>query len=336
MIQTNLPESARPFSGNIFIDDDDMLWTGVSGGFVAFTPKSYVDEESRVTPEVLGLNPDGSGKFLVPVTVQKDKFYDGGLVASQAKDNRTIALRTTYGSIRIADGINQQDAVTLKQLEDSKTDHQNTGTNVIPQGKQTLVQLSRNINVQQDSDQIFVSNSRDGIMGDDLHTAFMIGARNSKVGGQRINTGIIGADNCEIERYVQSGGGLIQPKQYKWNSVIIAAWNARMRPHVSYGLLTGQGTVSTGSATVTIGLYNIIDPDRSVTDLRKKTFVIGNGGNTEALERSNAFYVTHGGKAWVQNELEVDSPDGVVLRSPDGSRFRIQVDNNGNINTTKL
>lgn len=335
MIQTSLPESARPLSGNIFIDDDGMLWTGVSGGYVAFTPKSYVDDKSNVTPEVFGLNPDGSGKFLVPVAVQKDKFYDGGLVVSQDKDNITVALRTTYGSIRIADGINQQDAVTLKQLQDSQSDHQNTGTNVIPQGKQTLVQLSSNINVQQDSDQIFVSNSRDGIMGDDLHTAFMIGSRNSKVGGQRWNCGIIGSDNADMERWVQSGGG-VGPKTYKWNSVIIAALNARMRPHVSYGLLTGQGTVSTASATLTIGLYNEIDPDRSVTDLRKKTFVIGNGGNTEAFERSNAFYVTHGGKAWVQNELEVDSPDGVVLRSPDGSRFRIQVDNNGNINTTKL
>lgn len=335
MIQTNLPESAKPLSGNIFIDDDGMLWTGVSGGYVAFTPKSYVDEESKVTPEVLGLHPDGSNKFLVSVAVQKDKFYDGGLVVSQDKDNSTIALRTTYGSIRVADGINQQDAVTLKQLQESKTDYQNTGTNVIPKGKQTLVQLSRNINVQQDSDQIFVSNSRDGIMGDDLHTAFMIGSRNSKVGGQRWNCGIIGSDNADMERWVQSGVG-VGPKTYKWNSVIIASLNARMRPHVSYGLLTGQGTVSTASATLTIGLYNEIDPDRSVTDLRKKTFVIGNGGNTEALERSNAFYVTHGGKAWVQNELEVDSPDGVVLRSPDGSRFRLQVDNNGNINTTKL
>lgn len=335
MIQTNLPESARPFSGNIFIDDDGMLWTGVSGGFVAFTPKSYVDKESRVTPDVLGLNPDGSGKFLVPVTVQKDKFYDGGLVASQAKDNRTIALRTTYGSIRIADGINQQDAVTLKQLQESESDFQNSGVIDVPAGAQSMAMLSSGVRVGGTSKQALVANSREAQISDQTERGFIIGSNESFLGGRRWNSGIIASNGANMETWVPSSGG-IGGVSSKWNSVIIAAWNARMRPHVSYGLLTGQGTVSTGSATVTIGLYNIIDPDRSVTDLRKKTFVIGNGGNTEALERSNAFYVTHGGKAWVQNELEVDSPDGVVLRSPDGSRFRLQVDNNGNINTTKL
>lgn len=335
MIQTNLPESARPLSGNIFIDDDGMLWTGVSGGYVAFTPKSYVDEESKVTPEVLGLNPDGSGKFLVPVTVQRDKFYDGGLVASQAKDNRTIALRTTYGSIRIADGVNQQDAVTLKQLQESETNSQNSGVVDIPENAQSMAMLSTGVRVGGTSKKAFVANSREAQISEQTDRCFIIGSNESFLGGRRLNSGIIASDSANMETWVPSGGG-IGGVSSKWNSVIIASLNSRMRPHVSYGLLTGQGTVATGSATVTIGLYNIIDSDRSVTDLRKKTFVIGNGGNTEALERSNAFYVTHGGKAWVQNELEVDSPDGVVLRSPDGSRFRLQVDNNGNINTTKL
>lgn len=341
MIQ-NLPQDARPLSGNIYIDGSGMLWTGVAGGFIAFTPKSYVDEsiediDITVTPADLGITDPHVSGWRIPA-VQNSGFIENGLegtVSRQSSERYTLAIRDN-GRLSVNDAVGAYDAVNRRQAEELSRDQQNEGNNTIPTVGQVRVQLSRDIRVRPEGSQIFVTNSRSSEIESDVHTSFMIGSRNSKIGGQRINTGIIGSDNCEIERYVQGGGGGIQPKQYKWNSVIIASLNSRMRPHVSYGLLTGQGTVSTGSATVTIGLYNIIDPDRSVTDLRKKTFVIGNGGNTEAFERSNAFYVTHGGKAWIQNELEVDSPNGVVLRSPDGSRFRLQVDNNGNINTTKL
>lgn len=337
MIQNSLPIDARPLSGNIYIDGDGMLWTGVTGGFVAFTPKSYVDDiDQEVTPEDLNIYPIVSGNWRIPAA-QSSGFIHNGLMASPTQissDQYTLVVRDN-GRIRALDAIGAYDVINKRQAEEIIRDQDNEGTNDIPSTGQVRVQLSRNIRVRPQSTQIFVSNSRDSEVLQDSHTGFIIGSRNAKLGGQRWNCGIIGSHNAEIDTWVQSGGGA-GPKTYKWNSVIIAALNARMRPHVSYGLLTGQGTVSSGSATLTMGLYNIIDPDRSVTHPEKKTLLIGNGGNTEALERSNAFYVTHGGKAWVQKEFEVDSPDGIVLRSSDGSRFRLQVDNEGNINTTKL
>lgn len=343
MIQ-NLPQDARPLSGNIYIDGSGMLWTGVAGGFIAFTPKSYVDEaiediDVQVTPEDLNIVSTHVSGWMVPA-VQSSGFTQDGLRAeftySSSMGRYTIPIRDN-GRLWVADAEGPNDAVTRRQLDvvaDTVKffDDQNVNP-TIESDNQVRMMLSSNSIIRNNCSGIFMVNSRNVEIEDDVMTSMVMGSRNSKLGGQRYNCSIISSDNADMERWVQSGGTF---KTYKWNSVIIASLNSRMRPHVSYGLLTGQGTVSTGSATVTMGLYNAIDPDRSVTDPLKKTLVIGNGGNTEAFERSNAFYVTHGGKAWVQNEFEVDSPDGIVLRSPDNSRWRLQVDNDGNINTTKI
>lgn len=339
MIQQNLPQDAKPLSSNIYIDDDGMLWTGVSGGFVAFTPKSYVDTEIEdvdinVTPADLNISTPQTSGWRIP-SVQTNSFT-GGIHADYAYtpggERYTLPVRDN-GRLAVADAVAPYDAVTRRQLDvvSEQIDNKNTGA-TIESDEQTRMMLSSGSTIRNRTKQILVSNSTNAEVDTDTERITIMASRNASLGGLRMNSAIIASDNAEMERW--GGGGF--PASYKWNSVIIASLNARMRPHVSYGLLTGQGTVSTGSATVTMGLYNIIDPDRSVTHPEKKTLLIGNGGNTEALERSNAFYVTHGGKAWVQNEFEVDSPDGIVLRSPDQSRWRLQVDNDGNINTTKI
>ncbi|MNY13004.1 hypothetical protein D3C86_1461160 [compost metagenome] len=114
----------------------------------------------------------------------------------------------------------------------------------------------------------------------------------------------------------------------------------------SYTLVTGRGNHTAGSATFICGRYNVIEPMIGVDNPLKKTFVVGAGvgieddentGNESQITRKNAFYVTHGGRAWVQQELEVDAAGkGVVLKSPDGSRWSITISNTGQLTTTKL
>lgn len=81
------------------------------------------------------------------------------------------------------------------------------------------------------------------------------------------------------------------------------------------GFFAGTGHDSTnaaGEGVSALGQYSYIDANT--------LFAVGNG--TSHTARSNAFEVLKDGS--------------IVLKSPDGSRFKLSVDNSGNISTTKL
>ena len=155
--------------------------------------------------------------------------------------------------------------------------------------------------------------------------------------GRRTTSAIIASTDAEIEHYPTEAN----PNQSKWNSAIVASHGSVIQSTNSYTLVTGKRTQSNASAQLVCGQSNIIEPSVSVEDPNGKRFIVGNGtgdvdSETYQGERSNAFWVNQSGKAWVQTELEVESSQGLILTSPNGTKFRVQVTDEGEITATEI
>ena len=166
----------------------------------------------------------------------------------------------------------------------------------------------------------------------------IIASSESNLTGRRRNSAIIASHRAVTEEYTVSG-------QVKWNSVIIASRESKLKSSNSYTLVTGQGTVSNASGQIVMGTYNLDEPSVSIYAAKRKVLVVGNGqaasylpdGTPQGITRSNAFEVNFSGEAWVQSQMEVDKPGGgVVLKSPNGIRFLLTVDDTGNLTTTEI
>lgn len=128
------------------------------------------------------------------------------------------------------------------------------------------------------------------------------GGRNFLLGGGVTKDGS-GNDNCVVSNgaYCNGNGNAVFGRHH-----IIRK---------NRGFFAGQGhdsTNATGEGVSAIGQYSYIDANTM--------FAVGNGSNHTT--RLNLFEVTKDG--------------GIVLRSPDASRWKILVDNSGNLTTTKL
>lgn len=128
------------------------------------------------------------------------------------------------------------------------------------------------------------------------------GGRNLFLGGGISKDGN-GNDNCVVANGVYCNGN--------GNGVF-------GRYHVvrkNRGLIAGQGhdtTNATGEGVSAIGQFSYIDANT--------LFAVGNGSNH--TNRLNAFEVLKDG--------------GIVLRSPNGTRYKLSVDDSGNISTTAV
>ena len=59
--------------------------------------------------------------------------------------------------------------------------------------------------------------------------------------------------------------------------------------------------------------------------------------DAQAVQAAVIKHIFAGGKAWVQNEFEVDAAGGaLVLKSPNGTRYKITVSNTGVLSATQL
>lgn len=128
------------------------------------------------------------------------------------------------------------------------------------------------------------------------------GGRNFLLGGGVIKDGSSN-DDCAVGNgiYVSGNGNAIFGRYH------IVRKNR--------GFFAGQGhdsTNATGEGVSAIGQYSYIDSNT--------LFAVGNG--TNHTTRLNAFEVLKDGS--------------IVLRSPNGTRFKISVDNSGNLSTTQL
>lgn len=166
----------------------------------------------------------------------------------------------------------------------------------------------------------------------------IIASSESSINGLRRNTVVLASHRVTMENYTVSG-------QVKWNIAAIAARECHVKASNSYTIVTGQGNTTNASAQLVLGTYNLDLPSVSIYDPNRKALVVGNGeagsyspdGTPQDITRSNAFEVLHKGNAWVQNEFEVGKAGGgVVLKSPNGTRFLLSVDDEGALKTSKL
>ncbi|NDP26468.1 MAG: hypothetical protein GZ087_03435 [Flavobacterium sp.] len=113
----------------------------------------------------------------------------------------------------------------------------------------------------------------------------------------------------------------------------------------SQGLfVSGNRQNVTGLNITVVGqAANVINSTTLDWNVNKPLFVVGNGtitnadSNNTVLTRSNAFEVKQDGNAKVQKDIEIETlGNGVILKSPDNSRWRITIDNDGSLTTGKI
>lgn len=86
----------------------------------------------------------------------------------------------------------------------------------------------------------------------------------------------------------------------------------------------GYGTIATGREQHVEGKYNIEDKNGDYIH------IVGNGSG---IEPSNAHTLDWSGNAWFAGTVETI---GIILTSPNGSKFKLTVDNDGNLSTEKI
>lgn len=90
-----------------------------------------------------------------------------------------------------------------------------------------------------------------------------------------------------------------------------------------YSHAEGLGTIAAGRNQTAMGKYNVKDTS--------SLLIVGNG--TKDTARSNAHKLDANGNAWYAGTVECT---GVIMKSPNGTRFKLTVDDSGTLSTTKL
>lgn len=309
------------------------------------------DIDMDVTPADVGVTLLGNR---VPVSGGGNSWLTGGIYVGQPPTGGSIPIRYADGRLMVGDAVMPDDAVTKRQLDaiGVGVTTENINSN-ISNSERSLILKSVNCTIiapNNLSKQNVILNSEDSTIGGTYsHLSSITGSRHAnigtgernfiaasdvaEIGNRRIQTAVIASTESVIENWLSQSS-------LKWNSAIIASRLGRIQSSNSYSLVTGKGNTSCGSAQMVVGQNNIVEPSRSVDDPLKKAFIVGNGvGNDDPnlTVKSNAFYVTQGGKAWLQNDLEVDKAGGgVVLKSPNGTRFLLSVGDDGSLGTTEI
>lgn len=311
---------------------------------------------TEVSPSTLALVESGR----IPVSSSGDVWLSNGTTYNASPVVNTLALRYTGGRLRVGNAVADNDAVTKGQLDDAiadidavKLDNSSGGSMV--NSPQSLVMKSANSNINLTANSLnrrnIILNSNNSSMTGYANNNAIIGCQDMtmanglansgisaiscRIGNNRRNTSIIASSEAEVEDWNST-------TTLKWNSAVIASHGGVIQSSNSYTLVTGKRTQSNGSAQLVCGQSNIIEPSRSVEDPLKKNFIVGNGTgdvNNPSYpgERSNAFYVLQNGSAWLQNDFEIDKAGGgVVLKSPNGTRFLLTVGDDGSLGTTEI
>lgn len=91
-----------------------------------------------------------------------------------------------------------------------------------------------------------------------------------------------------------------------------------------YSCAFGQGTIATKSTCFVSGSYNVEDTEKCYLH------IVGNGGS---LQRRNAYTLDKNGNGWFSGTVEATA---LILSSPNGTRFKITVDDNGTLSATAV
>lgn len=102
-----------------------------------------------------------------------------------------------------------------------------------------------------------------------------------------------------------------------------------------YSSAFGDGSIANEYASLAIGQYSTDGPVQTSWVTGSPIFKVGNG--TGNANRSNAYVLYNDGRSEQVKDIEVTEIGyGVVIKSPDGTRWRITVDNTGTLSTTSL
>lgn len=122
-----------------------------------------------------------------------------------------------------------------------------------------------------------------------------------------------------------------------------AVIGASLRNDANWCMLVGNGHYNTGSRSAIFGTNNI-NVGKQNCFIAGQGHDITNGSNGVSalglfslVDSNTAFAVGNGTSHTARsNALEVTKDSGVVLKSPNGTRYKITVDNSGNLTTTAL
>ena len=89
----------------------------------------------------------------------------------------------------------------------------------------------------------------------------------------------------------------------------------------------GNYTIAASKNQHAQGSYNIEDASNTYAH------IVGNGGKNGSTIRSNAHTLDWNGNAWYSGTVE---SSGIVLTAPNGTRYKLTVDNSGNLAATAL
>lgn len=98
----------------------------------------------------------------------------------------------------------------------------------------------------------------------------------------------------------------------------------------------GEATTAVNRGSLVIGCYNSVGEEEVTEewDPEGPAFEIGNGSDSS---RSTSFTVHYNGNVKTKGNLEFLNPhDGFILKSPNGTRFKISIDNNGDFVTQQI
>lgn len=88
----------------------------------------------------------------------------------------------------------------------------------------------------------------------------------------------------------------------------------------------GRWAIANCDNSLVHGIFNIEDTES------KYAHIVGNGNNTGSkITNSNAYTLDWNGNGWYAGTVEATA---IILTSPNGSRFRITVDDSGNMTAT--
>ena len=99
-----------------------------------------------------------------------------------------------------------------------------------------------------------------------------------------------------------------------------------------YTFALGNFSHSEGGGTVAIGDYQHVQGKHNIPDNEGNYLhIVGNGKGPAGGSRSNAHTIDWGGNAWFAGTVEGTA---LILTSPNGTRFRITVDDNGTLSAS--
>lgn len=367
--QPKLPTGTKAYSSSLFLAPDSIIWTGKTGSYTALAPKAYVDSVASapigtVLPSQLNLSTVGLPflRHKVPTVVGGggNNFTSGLIVSETANEegDPNSIVRRWQRRIKAGNAVLPDEVITKFQLDSVIFNEvgvqPNNTRDTLSSPNSLLLYTDRSAIVNANDYNVIIGASSSSIKnGDGLGRNFISGSRDAKITTGVSSSAIIGSNiatingNRQTSAIIASTNGYMEPWSggigtQKWNSALVATLNSVIQSSNSYVLVTGKGNISNGSAQLVAGQNNLFEASRSVDDPLKKNFIVGNGTGSNGVGglptlRSNAFHVTQGGKAWVQNEMEVDAAGGaLVLKSPNGTRYKITVSNTGTLTATQL